>query len=91
MLLVVTPVLFSCNKSEDELEEIREIAWNSLTEREKESVTIDWEDAVIESGTYENNEVHMVRFNTTDDPLLGPIVVYVDKNNKKVLGQLLRH
>ncbi len=69
--------------------QIRKIAWNSLSALEKSTV-INSEKAFVTETTYMNNKVYSVTFNTVDDALLGPIVVYIDKNSLVVLGKSLR-
>ncbi|MEZ4357848.1 MAG: hypothetical protein R2876_04370 [Eubacteriales bacterium] len=80
--------------------EIKEIAYDYLSDAEKDTV-LNYESAEVKG--YKCSEDHvigglngqvnindkdtyMVTFNTTDDALLGPITVYIDKNSYGVLG-----
>ena len=51
---------------------------------------MDWEQAPVELTTFEEKSAYSVRFNTSDDALLGPIMVFVDATTKEVLGHALR-
>lgn len=73
--------------------EYREIAWQSLTEAEQDSVTVEWRSAPVnfDDQYWETGEDAVsVTFNTKDDSFLGPIIVYIDPETKVVLGQGLR-
>lgn len=69
--------------------EFRQIAWNDLTETEKATVIGDWREAPVEDATayFPSREAVSVRFNTTQDPLLGPIIVFIDSQSKEVVGR----
>jgi hypothetical protein len=54
-------------------------------------VIVNWKDSPAVESTYQNKKVYEVRFNTSDDALLGPIVVYVDRYSMEVVGKALRH
>ena len=83
--------LFSeCSKDNDPLKLIRFIAWNYLSEQNKSTVIISWKEAHVEETFYNNIHVYAVRFNTIDDAILGPIIIYVDKSSKIVVGAGLR-
>ncbi|HEX9654579.1 MAG TPA: hypothetical protein VGA99_12795, partial [bacterium] len=58
--------------------EFRQIAWNDLTDAEKATVVGDWRGAPVEDAStlFPGREAVSVQFNTTQDPLLGPIVVF---------------
>lgn len=73
-------------------ESYRRIAWRSLSEGEKITVTIDWEEARVVRGNYwlTGQEAIMVTFYTIDDDLLGPIIVYIHPETQEILGQALR-
>ncbi len=92
LFLALNPVVSNCSKeTEADLQlQIREIAWNSLSEQEKLTVNVDWKQAPVSESSYNQKSVYAVRFNTTYDALLGPITVYVDISTKVVLGQALR-
>ncbi|MFD0939486.1 hypothetical protein [Pedobacter boryungensis] len=64
----------------------REIAWNYLDTNSKSTIITPYRTAVVGRETYDNQEVVSVRFNTTQDTLLGPIIVYINIKSKKVLG-----
>lgn len=89
--LVLVMGMSSCRK-DDELSEIREIAWNSLTEEQRTSVIINWQEASVEIADYQEREAYAVTFNTTDEEvvIVGPIIVYVATDTREVLGQGLR-
>jgi len=66
----------------------RQIAWESLSLQAQATVTHNWQQAGVSKCTYyvDHREAVCVTFNTTDDPLLGPIIVYIDPDSLKVLG-----
>jgi hypothetical protein len=70
--------------------EYRTIAWNHITEQEKATVTGDWRAAKVQTTQWNDKTAVSVTFNTTDDALLGPIVVVIDPPTKKVVQQLPR-
>ncbi len=86
--VVLVPLFTSCGKDNDTdlYHQIRETAWNSLSSTEKATVTVSWEKATVSETVYQQKDVYAVTFNTSEDPLLGPIVVYLDKNTLEVLG-----
>ena len=92
MLFFVTCLTISCTKDDDGFlirnDTYRKIAWDYLTDSEKETVIHDWKDAKVEDGQYweTNEDAKAVIFNTTDDPLLGPIIIYINPKTKEVLG-----
>lgn len=92
IFLVLQGLMISCRKEHnaDPTMQIREVAWNSLSPQEKATVTTNWQAAPVTESVYNEKSAYAVRFNTTDDALLGPIMVYVDKTTKLVLGQGLR-
>ena len=92
LFLVLIPFISGCKKDNDtDLNtQIREIAWNSLSEQEKSTVIIEWKKSSVTETTYQDKSSYAVCFNTSDDALLGPIIVYVDKTTLVVLGQGLR-
>lgn len=92
LILALIPFISNCKKENepDSILQIREIAWNSLSEQEKSTVIIDWKQATVTESTYNQKRVYAVSFNTSADALIGPITVYVDTSTKVVLGQALR-
>mgnify|MGYP007111628339 CR=1 FL=1 len=93
ILVVVLLSLVPCCKDENDTDykvQIREIAWASLEDQEKSTVIADWKQAPVAETTYMDKSVYSVTFNTSDDALLGPIIIYVDENTHAVLGQALR-
>ena len=86
LLLVVTS---GCRKEDDTVprNQIREIAWNSHSEQDQSSVTVNWYEAPVNNDSYQAKSVYAERFNTSNDSLLGPIIVYIDKNSLLVLGK----
>lgn len=92
LILALIPIISGCKKENttDSDLQIREIAWNSLDTQAKSTVIVEWKQAVVSESTYNQKSVYAVRFNTSDDALLGPIIVYVDTSTKVVLGQALR-
>lgn len=88
-LYVVCLVLALASCSGDDVmnpQRAREIAWNSLSTQTKATVITQWQQARVSSETYQNARVYAVIFNTTEDPLLGPLIVYVDKLSARVVG-----
>ncbi len=81
-------------------DEYKVTAWDSLSEQEKASVVHDPGQAVVnpddEYRDWRSEEPQKtipavsVRFNTIHDAMLGPIVVYIDRQSLEVLGQALR-
>lgn len=92
VILALIPFISSCSKDNDinQDTQIREIAWNSLSDQNKSTVTIHWQEASVTETTYQGKDVYAVSFNTSDDALLGPIVVYIDKVSLVAIGQGLR-
>jgi hypothetical protein len=92
LFMALIPFISNCKKDNDSTTDskIREIAWNYLSEQSKLTVTVNWKEAPITEATYNEKKVYAVSFNTKDDALLGPIVVYIDKVSLVALGQALR-
>jgi hypothetical protein len=92
LFLALVPFVSNCEKDDVITTEskIREIAWNYLNEQSKLTVTPNWKEAPITEAIYNEKKVYAVSFNTKDDALLGPIVVYIDKVSLVALGQALR-
>ena len=82
--------------------EMREIAWASLSNTDKETVLGNWKDAkVTEEKLSVNNEVQpnndgkqikimKVIFNTSRDRFLGPIGIYINPNTNKIISRDVR-
>ncbi|MFQ6113310.1 MAG: hypothetical protein ACE5NG_04370 [bacterium] len=70
----------------------REIPWNDLTAEERATVIADWRKAKIqeESVQFQGRDVVSATFRTTMDALLGPIVIFIDKQTKEVVGRAPR-
>lgn len=97
----------------------KSIAYASLTDQEKESLTKDWKEARVNVGRYQHNiQIHTVvinsndkmsfeltdssitlienqklvtiMFNTNNDPLVGPIIVVIEPEIDRAIGQVLR-
>lgn len=94
-IIILTSILlcvaYSCKKEDIESEIIyREIAWNHISEWEKTTVNIKWSEAPVFATDYQGKKAIAVQFNTTMDALLGPILVFIDVDSKKVLGTGIR-
>lgn len=82
--------------------EMREIAWASLSDTDKETVLGNWKDAkVTEEKLSVNNEVQpnndgkqikimKVIFNTSRDRFLGPIGIYINPDTNKIISKDIR-
>lgn len=92
LFLAFIPFILSCEKSNatDSNIQIREIAWSYLSEQEKSTVIVDWKKAPVAETMYQEKSSYAVSFNTSEDALLGPIIVYVEKASLVILGQGLR-
>ena len=92
LVLILIPVVSACKKNNDTdlYSQVRETAWNSLSMGDKSSVIIYWKKAPVTETMYLEKSVYAVIFNTTDDDLLGPIIVYIDKTSLEVLGRGIR-
>ncbi|MGH7599249.1 MAG: hypothetical protein ACREOI_23065 [bacterium] len=94
-VLVILAAMFGCepktnSASNDDDMEYRTIAWNHITEQEKATVTGDWRTARVQNMQWNDKNTVSVTFNTTDDALLGPIVIMIDPPAKTVVQQLPR-
>jgi hypothetical protein len=84
--------------------EIREIAYKSLSDFDKNTV-INWKNAMVEGYNATTNHsigsvnglinikdkaVYKVTFRTNNEGLLGPITLYLDKNTYVMVGEDLR-
>jgi hypothetical protein len=92
LILAILPFISSCKKQNDpdSFSQVREAAWNSLSVQDKTTIIIDWRKAPVTEATYQGKSTYVVTFSTSDDALLGPIIVYVDKSTLVVLGKGLR-
>lgn len=92
VMILLIPFIQGCKKDNetDPDMQIREIAWNYLDAQAKATVNVDWEIAPVTKTTYNGSSAYAVAFNTTEDALLGPIIVYIDTTSKVVLGEALR-
>lgn len=79
----------SCKEGDekDPMMQIREIAYNDLSEDTKSTLIIDWREASV-TKTKDGN--YLVTFNTSNDPLLGPIGVIIDPDTFEVIGYVPR-
>ena len=89
LVLALIPIFSNCKKENatDLNQQIREIAWNSLSEQAKLTVIVDWKLAVVSESTYNQKSAYAVSFNTSDEALLGPLIVYIENTSLVVLGQ----
>lgn len=78
----------ACKKEDAKISDAtyREIAWNYLDATSKATVTTQWQNAPVTYENRDNKDVAAIMFNTTQDALLGPIFVYIDIKDQKVLG-----
>ena len=98
-------LLSGCSKEPDMAmveNQVRKIAWDSMDADSRSTVTHSWKSAVVIKAVspFENymppmmpndgKVCYWVRFNTSDDGILGPITIAVDKNNLEVLGGIPR-
>lgn len=87
--------------NQDEKAKMREIAWNSLSARQQGDVQGKWQEAKVErikgssiwygiamddQNAEMPNDVVLVTFNTLQDQLLGPLVIYIDAETEKRIG-----
>lgn len=92
------------SQENDVKNDIREIAYQYLGEADKATL-IDYENAEVEeyrcAGDHyvaslnghinlKDKDTYKVTFNTSNDALLGPIIIYLDKTSYSVLGIDLR-
>lgn len=68
----------------------RAIAWNSLSERDRTTVTGGLKSGRVQPAKWQEKDVVSVMFNTTEDALLGPIIIYIDPQMKTVVGGVPR-
>lgn len=82
--------------------DVREIAWNTLSDSQKKEVIGGWKDAqvsktvadtngfALKDRSFEEKEVTQVVFRSTKSSLLGDIIKLVDDKSGKVVGAGLR-
>lgn len=90
----------STNQATQQKNDLKEVVWNQLSKEAKEEIVGTWENAKVEKVTlqnhaFQNSEQYMgkellrVSFDSSKTTL-GPVVVYVDPENKKIVGYGLR-
>ena len=102
LVVLFTLQLVGCSNisSNESKNKIRKTAYNWLDDASKSDI-INWKTATVEEVKFEeehvvvtktdnidirNIETYKVTFTTQKDELLGPIVIYLDKDNLNVLG-----
>jgi len=92
LIFLILPFISGCKKQNDSdsFSQVREAAWNSLSVQEKGTIIGEWKKAPVTDATYQGKITYAVTFNTSDEALLGPIIVYVDRSTLVVLGKGLR-
>lgn len=95
--VIVFGLFYFTNISENDDKEydnlkFRERAWNSLSDEERSTVLVNWEEAKVKEGSYwlTNKQAIIVEFSTTEDHHLGPILVFIDPKTHEILGQSIR-
>jgi hypothetical protein len=87
---VFVAIVFGCNQQSmldaNDDNAYREIAWEWLTEPQRATVIGDRDAAIVRDDQWQGQNVVSVTFSTTDDALLGPLVVFIDPQTKKVVG-----
>ncbi len=81
-------LLSSCKKESLETTNLdyQTIAWNYLSAELKATVTTDYRNAEVKDITSDGKRLKAVWFPTTQDALLGPIIVYISVETKVVIG-----
>jgi hypothetical protein len=95
LLMALIPFVSNCKKenqatTNDPFILVREKAWNFLSGQDKSTVTANWREAPVTDATYNDKNTYVVTFRTSNEALLGPIMVYVDKATLVALGVGLR-
>lgn len=85
-------MIFGCVACQSDTEpanlmKAREIAWESLDESSKATVTSDWRTASVKT----MDETYRVFFNTTEDAMLGPIGVIINRQTFEVVEYTPRY
>jgi hypothetical protein len=95
LVIALIPFISGCKKENEKDpvlsdRQIREIAWNSLSDYDKSTVMVNWQQAPVSKSTFNGIRVYAVSFYTSMDALLGPITVYVSISSKVAIGQAMR-
>ena len=92
IIIALIPFISGCKKDSetDPNMQIREIAWNYLSDQAKSTVNVYWKKAPVTESSFNGIKAFAVTFNTTEDALLGPITVYVSISSRVALGQDMR-
>jgi hypothetical protein len=94
----------STNETEfnQKVTDVREVAWNSLSNNEREEVIGGWKDTdvntiIVDDSRFSLNDVNyigkevtMVTFRSKKSEILGDISKLVDENTQKVIGAAYR-
>lgn len=84
LMLALGVLLGACKNAKTDC---RRTAWEYIGADQQATVNIDWRQAPVEQVEYKGKKACRVRFNTTQDELLGPISIYVEEATGTVLGQ----
>jgi hypothetical protein len=88
LFIIVSCIAIGC--ADDEVADpyqYRKAAWQSLSELEKSTVIVDWQDAALELTLFDSKKAIAVEFRTNQDHLLGPIIIFLNPITKRVLGK----
>ena len=89
---IILLALISCGPdilgSNQERAAFREIAWNHITQEEKEQVIGDWRVAPVQVAEFNGEDSVWVTFDS--DSFLGPIIVILDLSTKVIITTLPR-
>lgn len=102
LVVLIALQLVGCSSisSNESKNKVRETAYNWLDDTSKADI-LNWETAPVEEVKFKeehvvatevdtidirNIETYKITFTTQKDELLGPIVIYLDKDNLNVLG-----
>lgn len=91
LYLILFLLLISCSDKStsplpDDYHFVRLIAWNSINSEIKKTIITDWKEAKVDIGFFSEKKCYQVKFNTTLDVLVGPLVICIDYHTNKVLG-----
>jgi len=92
LFVSVIAILFGCdnqrsNKSIHDGTLYQQIAWMALNDQEKLSITTEWKNARVEEAMYKNKKAYSVVFHTIDDALLGPLVIFIERDSNQVIAK----